>query len=63
MKKYVSPYIDILLFDAEEDIITTSTASKSGYTAAMDVNAQMDTVIGGKSGSISTVRLEDIKIK
>ncbi len=62
MKQYTNPYIDILLFDGEDDILTTSTAS-TGYTAAMDVNAQMENITKGGNMSISTVRLEDIKIK
>ena len=60
MKKYTNPYIDVLLFDEEDDILTAST---TGYTAAMDVNAQMEKVTNGGSMSISTVRLEDIKIQ
>lgn len=59
MKKYTNPYIDVLLFDEEDDILTTSTTS---YTAAQDVRSQMEKVAGGNL-SISTVRLEDIKVQ
>ena len=64
MKKYTNPYIDILLFDEEEDILTTSgsTTTTGGYTAAQDVAAQMENVIGSGAFSIDTVRLEDIQI-
>lgn len=59
MKKYTNPYIEVLMFDEEDDILTAS----NGYTAAKDVAAQMEKVSGGKSISIGVVRLEDIGIK
>lgn len=58
MKKYTNPYIDVLVFDEEDDILAAST----GYTASKDVAAQMEKVSGGNM-SIGVVRLEDIQIK
>jgi hypothetical protein len=58
---YTNPEIDILLFD-EEEVLTDSNVR--GVTAAEDVKAQMEHILGkesGSSGSITTVRLEDIR--
>ena len=59
---YETPDIEILLFD-EEEILTKSGPPTEGYTASMDVNTQAETVMRGKSGSITTVRLEDVKVQ
>ena len=58
---YILPRIEILLFD-EEEVLAIST---KGYTAAMDANSQMETILGldQKPGSITTVRLEDVNVR
>jgi len=56
---YSTPDIEFLLFD-EEEVLTDSTS----YTAAQDVNSQLETILKQKTnGSISTVKLEDVKVK
>jgi hypothetical protein len=59
--EYIQPVIEILLFD-EDEILTASVVTTNGVTANEDVLAQMDKVIGSGSGSITSVRLEDIKV-
>ena len=69
-KNYKKPEIELLVFD-EVEVLTASDAEptdppsdqKKMYDAARDVGSQIETVINGRSGSISTVRLEDINVQ
>lgn len=56
MKKYSTPVIDVLLFDAEEDVLTTSTATY----AAKQLNEYMYN--NANVTSTTTIKIQDVKV-
>lgn len=60
MKKYNSPTIDILLFDEEEDILTTSTTQPATYSADQLNKYMYD---NANVSSTTTIKIQDVKVK
>ncbi len=59
MKKYVEPYIDVLDFDDDDDVITMSGDLNKASYAAQDLNEYMfsDSV---KAGSTTTININRV---
>lgn len=60
---FEKPEIEILLFDEEDITAGNSDVMQKEMTAARAVTAMMGDDMGGTRGSISTVRISQIKVQ